>query len=59
MSRKSSGNISLEHKKTNDCFIFHSCKKTIASDSDIDKAFKSMIKHSMKNELHREDGNNE
>ena len=55
---KVQGILVLEYKKRNDCFIFHSCTKIIARDSDIDKAFKSMIKHSMKNELHREDGSN-
>ena len=30
----------LDCKKRNDCKIFHSCAKLIASDSEIDKAFK-------------------
>ena len=30
----------LEYKKRNGCKIFHSCTKLIASDSDIDEAFK-------------------
>ena len=34
----------LEYKKRNDRKIFHSSSKPIASDSDIDKAFKSMHK---------------
>ena len=32
----------LEHKKRNDCKIFHSCTKLIARDSDTDEVFKSM-----------------
>ena len=32
----------LEYKKRNDRKIFHSCTKLIASDSDIDEAFKPM-----------------
>ena len=32
----------LDYKKRNDCKIFHSKAKLIASDSDIKKAFKSM-----------------
>ena len=32
----------LDYKKRNDCKIFHSSAKVIASDSDIDEAFKSM-----------------
>ena len=32
----------LDYKKRNDCKIFHSSTKIIASDSDIDEAFKSM-----------------
>ena len=32
----------LDCKKGNDCKFFHSCNKLIASDSDIDEAFKSM-----------------
>ena len=32
----------LEYKKRNDCKIFHSSAKRIASDSDIDEALKSM-----------------
>ena len=32
----------LGYKKRNDCKIFHSSAKLIASDSDIDEAFKSM-----------------
>ena len=32
----------LDYKKRNDCKIFYSCTKLIASDSDIDEAFKSM-----------------
>ena len=32
----------LDYKKRNDCKIFHSSAKLIASDSDIKKAFKSM-----------------
>ena len=32
----------LEYKKRNDHKIFHSCIKLIASDSDIDEAFKFM-----------------
>ena len=31
----------LDYKKINDCKIFHSSTKLIASDSDIDEAFKS------------------
>ena len=34
--------IILEYKKRNDRKIFNSCTKLIASDSDIDEAFKSM-----------------
>ena len=32
----------LDYKKRNDCKIFYSCTKLIASDSDIDEAFTSM-----------------
>ena len=32
----------LDYKKRNNCNIFHSSAKLIASDSDIDEAFKSM-----------------
>ena len=32
----------LDYKKINDCKIFHSSPKLIASDSDIDEAIKSM-----------------
>ena len=32
----------LDYKKRNDCKIFHSSAKLIASDSDTDEAFKSM-----------------
>ena len=32
----------LDYKKRNDCKIFHSSTKLIASDSDIVEAFKSM-----------------
>ena len=32
----------LEYKKRNDCKIFHSCTKLIASDPVIDEAFKSI-----------------
>ena len=32
----------LDYKKRNDCKIFHSSAKLIASDSDIDETFKSM-----------------
>ena len=32
----------LDYKKRNDCKIFHSTAKLIASDSDIDETFKSM-----------------
>ena len=32
----------LDNKKWNDCKNFHSSAKLIASDSDIDEAFKSM-----------------
>ena len=32
----------LDYKKRNDHKIFHSCAKLIASDSDIEEAFKSM-----------------
>ena len=32
----------LDYKKRNDCKIFHSSAKVIASNSDIDEAFKSM-----------------
>ena len=32
----------FDFKKRNDCKIFHSSAKLIASDSDIDEAFKSM-----------------
>ena len=32
----------LDYKKRNDCKIFHSSAKPIASDSDIDEAFKYM-----------------
>ena len=32
----------LKYKKRNDCKIFYSCTKLIASDSDIDEAFKFM-----------------
>ena len=31
-----------DYKKRNDSQIFHSCTRLISSDSDIDKAFKSM-----------------
>ena len=34
-------------KKRNDCKIFHPCTKLIASNSDIDKAFKSMYQSIM------------
>ena len=34
--------IVFEYKKRNDCKIFHLCTKLIASDSDIDEAFKSI-----------------
>ena len=42
----------LHYKKGNDSQIFHSCTKLIASDLDVDEAFKSMhrsIKTKMKN----------
>ena len=32
----------LDYKKRNDCKIFYSCTKLIASDSNIDVTFKSM-----------------
>ena len=32
----------LDYKERNDCKIFHSSTKLIATDSDIDEAFKSM-----------------
>ena len=32
----------LEYNKRNDCKIFHSCTKLIASNSDIEEAFKSI-----------------
>ena len=32
----------FDYKKTNDCKMFHSSAKLIASDSDIDEAFKAM-----------------
>ena len=32
----------LDHKKKNDCKMFHSSATLIASDSDIDEAFKPM-----------------
>ena len=32
----------LDYKKRNDCKIFYSCTKLIATDSDIHEAFKSM-----------------
>ena len=32
----------LDYKKRNDCKIFHSSAKVIASDSDIDEALKSI-----------------
>ena len=32
----------IDYKKRNDCKIFHSSAKLIASNSDIDKAFTSM-----------------
>ena len=38
----------LDYKKRNDCKIFHSCTKLIASDSDIDEAFKSIYQRIMK-----------
>ena len=34
--------VVLEYKKRNDCKIFHSSNKLIASDSDIDEVFKFM-----------------
>ena len=37
----------LDYKKKNDCKIFHSNAKLIASDSDIDQAFKSMYQSIM------------
>ena len=33
----------IEYKKRNDCKIFHSGTKLIASDSDIDETFKSIM----------------
>ena len=39
----------LDYKKRNDCKIFHSSTKLIASDSDIDEAFKSMHQNVMRN----------
>ena len=39
----------LDYKKTNDRKIFHSSAKQIASDSDIDEAFKSMHQSITKN----------
>ena len=38
----------LDHKRRNDCKLFHSSGKLIASDSDIDEAFKSMHQSIMK-----------
>ena len=38
----------MEYKKRNDHKIFHSSAKLIASDSDIDEAFKSMHQNIMK-----------
>ena len=37
----------LEYKKRNHGKIFHSCTKLIASNSDIDEAFKSMYQSIM------------
>ena len=34
--------LALDYQKRNDCKIFHSSTKLIASDSDIDDAFKSL-----------------
>ena len=39
----------LDYKKRNDRKIFHSSAKLIASDSDIDEAFKSMHQSITKN----------
>ena len=41
----------LEYKNRNDRKIFHSSAKLIASDSDIDEAFKSMHQSIMKKKL--------
>ena len=44
--------LSLDYKKRNDCKIFHSITKLIASDSDIDECFINathVSKHSDKN----------
>ena len=38
----------LDFKKRNDCKIFHSSSKLLASDSDIEEAFKSMHQSIMK-----------
>ena len=46
--KKDQTTLVLEYKKKNDCKIFHSSHKLIASDSDIDKAFKSMHQSIMK-----------
>ena len=46
--KKDQTTLVLEYKKKNDCKIFHSIHKLIASDSDIDKAFKSMHQSIMK-----------
>ena len=40
--------LALESKKKNDQKIFHSSEKRIASDSDIDETFKSMLQSTMK-----------
>ena len=37
----------LDYKKRNNCKIFHSSAKSIASDSDIDEAFKYMYQITM------------
>ena len=39
--------IVLEYKKRNDCKIFHSSTKLIASYSDIDEVFTSMLQSIM------------
>ena len=37
----------LDYKKRNNCKIFHSSTELVASDSDIDEAFKSMLQSIM------------
>ena len=39
--------LMLDYKKRNNCKIFHSSAKPIASDSDIDEAFKFMHQNHM------------